>query len=85
MRLALDEADFVELPRHPAYRYRYHAGEVWITPLPRFYHCRLDLARHYDRVVVLDAGKVAEVGTYQELTTRDGLFQHLLAQAGLKP
>lgn len=45
---------------------------------------RLDLARHYDRVVVLEAGKVAEVGTYQELTGRDGVFRHLLAQAGLK-
>src|SRR5437867_500681 len=44
---------------------------------------RLDLARLYDRVVVLDAGKVVEVGTYQELTGRPGLLQHLLAQAGL--
>ena len=45
---------------------------------------RLDLARHYDRVVVLDGGKVAEVGTYQELAGREGLFRHLLTQAGLK-
>jgi putative ABC transport system ATP-binding protein len=41
-----------------------------------------DLARDYDRVVVLDAGKVAEVGSYQELAAKDGLFRHLLAQAG---
>ncbi len=44
---------------------------------------RLDLARYYDRVVVLDAGRVAETGTYQELAGRDGLFRHLVAQAGL--
>ena len=44
---------------------------------------RLDLARYYDRVVVLDAGKVSDVGTYQELAARDGLFRHLAAQAGV--
>jgi ABC-type multidrug transport system fused ATPase/permease subunit len=44
---------------------------------------RLDLARYYDRVVVLDAGKVAEFGTYQELTARPGLFRQLAAQAGV--
>ncbi len=41
-----------------------------------------DLARHYDQVIVLDAGKVAEVGSYQELAAKDGLFRHLIAQAG---
>jgi len=44
---------------------------------------RLDLARYYDRVVVLDAGKVAEVGTYQELAAREGLFRSLAVQAGI--
>jgi putative ABC transport system ATP-binding protein len=44
---------------------------------------RLDLARHYDRVVVLDAGKVAELGTYQELAARPGLFRQLASQAGI--
>jgi ABC-type multidrug transport system fused ATPase/permease subunit len=44
---------------------------------------RLDLARHYDRVVVLEAGKVAEVGTYAELAARPGLFRKLAAQAGV--
>ncbi len=44
---------------------------------------RLDLAQYYDQVVVLDAGKVAEVGSYQELAARDGLFRHLAAQAGV--
>jgi putative ABC transport system ATP-binding protein len=41
-----------------------------------------DLARYYDRVVVLDSGKVAEVGTYQELMSKDGLFRHLAARTG---
>ena len=41
------------------------------------------IAVRYERVVVMDAGKVVEVGTYQELTGRPGLLQHLLAQAGL--
>jgi putative ABC transport system ATP-binding protein len=43
---------------------------------------RVDLARYYDRVVVLDAGKVADMGTYQELAARPGLFRQLAAQAG---
>jgi putative ABC transport system ATP-binding protein len=42
-----------------------------------------DLVRYYDRVVVLDAGKVAEVGSYQELAAKDGLFRHLLVKAGI--
>ncbi|HYL81487.1 MAG TPA: hypothetical protein VEU07_11785, partial [Candidatus Acidoferrum sp.] len=42
-----------------------------------------DLVRYYDRVVVLDAGKVAEVGSYQELAAKDGLFRHLLVKAGV--
>jgi ABC-type multidrug transport system fused ATPase/permease subunit len=44
---------------------------------------RPDLARHYDRVVVLDAGKVAEVGTYPELAGRPSLFRQLASQAGI--
>jgi ABC-type multidrug transport system fused ATPase/permease subunit len=44
---------------------------------------RPDLARYYDRVVVLDAGKVAEVGTYQELATKESVFRTLVAQAGI--
>ncbi len=44
---------------------------------------RLDLARFYDRVVVLDRGKVAESGPYQELLEGRGLFRHLADQVGL--
>jgi ABC-type multidrug transport system fused ATPase/permease subunit len=36
---------------------------------------RVDLARQYDRVVVLDEGRVAETGTYQELMARPGPFR----------
>jgi putative ABC transport system ATP-binding protein len=43
---------------------------------------RLDVARLYDRVVVLDAGKVEETGAYAELMSRPGLFQSLVGQAG---
>jgi putative ABC transport system ATP-binding protein len=44
---------------------------------------RLDLARYYDQVVVLDGGKVAEVGAYQELAAHGGLFRQLATQAGV--
>lgn len=40
-----------------------------------------DLVRYYDSVVVLDAGKVAEMGSYQELAAKDGIFRHLLVKA----
>ncbi len=42
---------------------------------------RPNLARYYDRVVVLDAGKVTELGTYEELAARESLFRQLAAQA----
>ncbi len=41
-----------------------------------------DLARFYDRVVVLDSGKVMEFGSYEELAGRDSAFRRLLARAG---
>jgi ABC-type multidrug transport system fused ATPase/permease subunit len=41
-----------------------------------------DLARYYDRVAVLDAGKVAEVGSYPELAAKDGPFRQLAAKTG---
>jgi putative ABC transport system ATP-binding protein len=44
---------------------------------------RLDLARYYDQVVVLDAGKVVQAGTYAELASREGVFRHLATQAGI--
>jgi ABC-type multidrug transport system fused ATPase/permease subunit len=44
---------------------------------------RLDLARYYDQVVVLDAGKVVQVGPYAALAGKEGLFRHLATQAGI--
>jgi ABC-type branched-subunit amino acid transport system ATPase component len=40
-----------------------------------------ELARFYDRVVVLESGKVMEFGTYEELASRDSVFRRLLARA----
>jgi ABC-type multidrug transport system fused ATPase/permease subunit len=45
---------------------------------------RPDLARFYDRVVVLDHGRVVESGTYQELLEQAGLFRDLAEQAGIR-
>jgi ABC-type multidrug transport system fused ATPase/permease subunit len=44
---------------------------------------RPDLARFYDRVVVLDQGKVVETGAYPELLAGKGPFHDLAAQAGV--
>lgn len=40
---------------------------------------RLDAVRDADRIVVLDAGRVVEDGTYDELVAADGLFAQLHA------
>ncbi|HSD51587.1 MAG TPA: ABC transporter ATP-binding protein, partial [Candidatus Methylomirabilis sp.] len=41
-----------------------------------------DLARFYDHVVVLDSGKVVEVGSYEELVGRESAFRRLKTGAG---
>ena len=38
---------------------------------------RLSTVSHADKIVVLDHGKVAEIGTHQELLKREGLYQNL--------
>ena len=38
---------------------------------------------HCDRIVVIDGGKVAEEGTYQELIEKKALFYQLVKQQQL--
>ena len=35
---------------------------------------RLSTIRHADRIIVLDSGRIAESGTFDELTAKGGLF-----------
>ena len=41
---------------------------------------RVSTIIHCDRILVLDGGKVAEEGTYQELVEKHGLFYNLVKQ-----
>lgn len=43
---------------------------------------RLSTIQDYDRIIVMDKGRIAEMGTYSELIQKQGLFQ-LLAQGEL--
>ena len=38
---------------------------------------RLSTIRNVDRIVVLDSGRIAEVGSYDELMERQGAFYNL--------
>ena len=44
---------------------------------------RLSTVRNADRIYVIDAGKVAEIGTHDELVARDGLYARLARQQSL--
>ncbi|MBY0527573.1 MAG: GNAT family N-acetyltransferase [Gemmataceae bacterium] len=43
IKLSLTIEQFHELPRHPAYKYEYLAGQAWLTPRSKHYHAILDL------------------------------------------
>jgi ATP-binding cassette, subfamily B, bacterial len=43
---------------------------------------RLNTVRHADRIVVLDAGRIAQEGRFEQLATAPGLFRDLLMAGG---
>ena len=44
---------------------------------------RLSTVRHCDRILVVDGGRIAEEGTYEELIQKNGLFAELVARQRL--
>ncbi|MCR4621567.1 MAG: ATP-binding cassette domain-containing protein [Clostridiales bacterium] len=44
---------------------------------------RLSTIRHCDRILVIDGGKIAEDGTYEDLIARNGIFAELVARQRL--
>ena len=45
---------------------------------------RLSTIKHCDRIIVLDGGRIAEDGTYDELMQKNGLFAALVARQTLE-
>lgn len=45
---------------------------------------RLSTIRQCDRIIVMDGGRIAEDGTYEELLTKNGIFAELVARQRLE-
>jgi len=45
---------------------------------------RLSTIRHCDRILVMDGGRIAEQGTYEELIAKKGMFADLVARQRLE-
>jgi ABC-type bacteriocin/lantibiotic exporter with double-glycine peptidase domain len=46
---------------------------------------RLSTIRHCDRIIVLDAGKIVEDGSYDELVAKGGYFSRLVERQQIQP
>jgi ABC-type multidrug transport system fused ATPase/permease subunit len=46
---------------------------------------RLDIIRHYDKIAVMKAGRIGELGTYEELIARKGILYELVYGKGAGP
>jgi ABC-type multidrug transport system fused ATPase/permease subunit len=46
---------------------------------------RLDIIRHYDKIAVMKAGRIGELGTYEELIARRGMLYELVYGKGAGP
>ena len=44
---------------------------------------RLSTVRHCDRILVVDGGRIAEEGTYEELIEKNGIFAELVERQRL--
>ena len=44
---------------------------------------RLSTIKHCDRILVIDGGKIAEDGTYEELIAKNGIFAELVERQKL--
>ena len=44
---------------------------------------RLSTIRHCDRILVMDGGRIAEDGTYEELIAKNGIFAELVERQRL--
>ena len=39
---------------------------------------RLDIVKGYDKIAVMKAGKIGEIGTYDDLMAREGMLHELI-------